>query len=31
VAFVGVEAYEAAGGSVIRDLFDEEDGGRAIA
>lgn len=24
--FVGVEAYEAAGGTVTRDLFDEEDG-----
>jgi ParB family transcriptional regulator, chromosome partitioning protein len=26
VAFVGIEAYEAAGGTVIRDLFDEEGG-----
>jgi ParB family chromosome partitioning protein len=26
VGFVGVEAYEAAGGTVIRDLFDEEGG-----
>jgi ParB family chromosome partitioning protein len=25
--FVGVEAYEAAGGIVMRDLFDEHDGG----
>ena len=25
--FVGVEAYEAAGGVVTRDLFDEDDGG----
>jgi ParB family chromosome partitioning protein len=25
--FVGVEAYEAAGGLVMRDLFDEDDGG----
>jgi ParB family transcriptional regulator, chromosome partitioning protein len=25
--FVGVEAYEAAGGSVLRDLFSEENGG----
>ena len=25
--FVGVEAYEAAGGGVTRDLFDEDDGG----
>lgn len=27
VRFVGVEAYETAGGAVLRDLFDEEDGG----
>ncbi|MCP3477641.1 ParB N-terminal domain-containing protein [Bradyrhizobium sp. CCGUVB1N3] len=27
VAFVGLDAYEAAGGTVTRDLFDEEDGG----
>ncbi|WP_156944187.1 chromosome partitioning protein ParB [Bradyrhizobium sp. Ec3.3] len=27
VNFIGLEAYEAAGGTVIRDLFDEEDGG----
>lgn len=26
VAFVGIEAYEAAGGTVIRDLFDEDGG-----
>jgi ParB family transcriptional regulator, chromosome partitioning protein len=26
VAFVGIEAYEAAGGTVVRDLFDEEGG-----
>jgi ParB family chromosome partitioning protein len=26
-AFVGAEAYQAAGGSIIRDLFDEEGGG----
>jgi ParB family chromosome partitioning protein len=26
-AFVGAEAYEAAGGAIIRDLFDEEGGG----
>jgi ParB family chromosome partitioning protein len=26
-AFVGVEAYQAAGGAIIRDLFDEEGGG----
>lgn len=26
VAIVGIEAYEAAGGSVIRDLFDEDGG-----
>ncbi len=25
--FVGIEAYEAAGGVVMRDLFDEDDGG----
>ncbi len=25
--FVGIEAYEAAGGIVMRDLFDEDDGG----
>lgn len=25
--FVGLEAYEAAGGIVLRDLFDEDDGG----
>jgi ParB family chromosome partitioning protein len=25
--FVGIEAYEAAGGAVMRDLFDEDDGG----
>ncbi len=25
--FVGIEAYEAAGGIVMRDLFDEHDGG----
>jgi ParB family transcriptional regulator, chromosome partitioning protein len=25
--FIGVEAYEAAGGGVTRDLFDEDDGG----
>lgn len=25
--FVGVEAYEAAGGTVLRDLFDTDDGG----
>ena len=27
VRFVGMEAYVAAGGAVLRDLFDEEDGG----
>ena len=27
VRFVGLEAYEAAGGAIIRDLFDEEGGG----
>ncbi|MCP3476679.1 ParB N-terminal domain-containing protein [Bradyrhizobium sp. CCGUVB1N3] len=27
VSFIGLEAYEAAGGTVIRDLFDEDDGG----
>src|SRR5258708_7244951 len=27
VAFVGAEAYEAAGGVIIRDLFDEDGGG----
>ena len=27
VRFVGLEAYEAAGGAVRRDLFDPEDGG----
>lgn len=27
VFFIGIEAYEAAGGIVIRDLFDEEGGG----
>ena len=27
VQFVGVEAYEAAGGTVIRDLFQQDDGG----
>ena len=26
-AFVGAEAYQAAGGAIIRDLFDEEGGG----
>jgi ParB family transcriptional regulator, chromosome partitioning protein len=26
VAFVGIESYEAAGGTIIRDLFDEEGG-----
>jgi ParB family chromosome partitioning protein len=26
-AFVGAEAYQAAGGSIIRDLFDEDGGG----
>jgi len=26
VAFVGIEAYEAAGGTIIRDLFDEDGG-----
>ncbi len=25
--FVGIEAYEAAGGGVTRDLFEEDDGG----
>ena len=25
--FVGLEAYEAAGGSVLRDLFEEDGGG----
>lgn len=27
VRFVGLEAYQAAGGTLIRDLFDEDDGG----
>lgn len=27
VRFVGMDAYAAAGGAVLRDLFDEEDGG----
>lgn len=27
VRFVGLEAYEAAGGTVLRDLFSEDDGG----
>ena len=25
--FIGAEAYKAAGGIIIRDLFDEDDGG----
>jgi ParB family chromosome partitioning protein len=27
VRFVGIDAYQAAGGAVMRDLFDEDDGG----
>jgi ParB family chromosome partitioning protein len=25
--FIGIEAYEAAGGAVMRDLFQQDDGG----
>ena len=27
VQFVGIDAYEAAGGDVMRDLFQQDDGG----
>ena len=29
--FVGADAYKAAGGIIIRDLFDEDDGGYTAA